>query len=416
MHDGEISVGREYGSTVVHLGTPDPLLEGFMEPVNEWMSHGLAVARKPPGWQIISYTSEIPVAGASNPVKKLWGLQWHPEVSHSEKGFKVIENFVYGICGCKPGKIPDVTFQDLTHNIKRMVRDSKAIVALGSGLESLVTACIAQRALHERVTGVHIEHELQPSQTFEVIRDYLENIGIPIVTVKSDGRFLEKLKSVIDPEEKRWKVGEEYSRILEEVADDYGAEYLIQGTVYPEVVESGCVSFSQLIKTHHNLLPSLLPSSLKVVNPLGELYRDEVKRIGVQLGLPEHLTSLKPSFGFGTAFRIIGEVSSKKIDILRQANDILTEEVERSRVDNLWQCFAVLTDTFSTGVKGDERTYGYTVAVRMMESLDAMTANFYHAPWSLLESISTRITNEIPQVTRVVYDISNKPPSTIEWE
>jgi GMP synthase (glutamine-hydrolysing) len=298
------------------------------------------------------------------------------------------------------------------------VGDSKAIIALSGGVDSSVAASIAARAIGDRLVAVHVDHGFMRMDESKAVEETFTGLGVDLVVVHARHRFLGRLRGVDDPEEKRKIIGEEFIRVFEAEARRAGAEYLIQGTIYPDRIESGFRRHSDRIKTHHNVAGIPLDIEFKeVIDPLRDLYKDEVRALGARLGLPETIVKRQPFPGPGLAVRIIGEVTEEKIGILRKADAIVCEEVEASPLrDTAWQYLAVLTDTKSTGVKGDERAYGATVAVRIVESVDGMTAGFAKAPWGVLERISTRITNEVPEVTRVVYDITHKPPSTIEWE
>jgi GMP synthase (glutamine-hydrolysing) len=308
--------------------------------------------------------------------------------------------------------------ESAVREIKQAIGESKAIIALSGGIDSSTTTALAAKAIGKNLTAVFVDHGFLRQNEAEFVRKTFENFGINFVMVEARERFLQKLKGVTDPERKRRIIGEEFVRVFEEEAKRVGAEYLIQGTIYPDRIESGFRKFSDKIKTHHNVAG--LPTKIEfkaVVEPLRDLYKDEVRKVAAKLGLPKEIVWRQPFPGPGLAVRVIGELTREKLDILRKADKIVTEEIEKAGLDSgLWQYFAVLTDTKSTGVKGDARAYGYTIAVRAVESREAMTANFAKIPYEVLERISTRITNEIPQVVRVVYDITHKPPATIEWE
>jgi len=322
------------------------------------------------------------------------------------------------VCKCEPEWVMEDFIERAVEEIRREVGDGKAIIALSGGIDSSTTAVLAARAIGDRLYAVFVDHGFMREGEPEQIREYFGKAIKNFIFVDAKKRFLDRLKGVTDPEQKRKIIGEEFVRVFEEVAREVGAEYLLQGTIYPDRIESGFRRFSDKIKTHHNVAG--LPSKMKfkkVVEPLRDLYKDEVREIAKRLGLPDEIVYRQPFPGPGLAVRVIGEVTEEKLKIVRRADKIVREEIERAGLARgLWQYFAVLTDTKSTGVKGDARAYGYTVAVRIVESRDAMTANFAKIPYDVLERISTRITNEIPEVTRVVYDITNKPPATIEWE
>jgi len=350
--------------------------------------------------------------------KEIYGLQWHPEVAHTERGTHMLRNFVFKVCGCKPNWRPLDRVEEAVAEIKATVSDGKAIIALSGGVDSSVAAALAGKALGDRLVAVHVDHGLMRMNESEEVEKAFTGRGVNLVVVQAKERFLERLQGVTDPEEKRMIIGEEFIRVFEDEARKVGAEYLIQGTIYPDRIESGITRNSDTIKTHHNVGGLPLQMEFKaVIDPLRDLYKDEVRALGERLGLPRELVWRQPFPGPGLAVRVMGPVTEEKLEALRRADFIVVEEVEKHPFkEHLWQYFAVLTDTKSTGVKGDERAYGWTIAVRMVESIDAMTASFSKAPWEVLERISNRIGNEIPSVTRIVYDVTHKPPSTIEWE
>ena len=420
IHGGEVRRGerREYGITYVKIDKPVGVLKGMGPIERVWMSHGDTVFKLPPEFEILAHTDITPIAAFRHRVKPLYGLQWHPEVAHTERGGEMLANFLFEVCHCKANWRPEDTVEKAIREIREVVGDSKAVIAVSGGVDSTVAAVLASKALGDRLIAVHVDTGLMREGESREVADALKRLGVNLIVVDARERFLKRLKGVIDPEEKRRIIGEEFIRVFEDEARRVGAEYLIQGTIYPDRIESGFRRYSDKIKTHHNV--GGLPSKMEfkaVVEPLRDLYKDEVRRLGERLGIPVSIVRRQPFPGPGLAVRIIGEVTEEKLELLRRIEGIVEEEVEKAGVHgDLWQYFAVLTDTKSTGVKGDERAYGWTVAVRMVESVDGMTASFYKAPWTLLERISTRITNEVPEVVRVVYDITHKPPSTIEWE
>ena len=420
IHKGDVRKGtvKEYGSRTAYIDRAEGILEGmeFQEPV--WMSHGDTVYSLSSCFHVLAHTDSAPVAAFSYPEKGVYGLQWHPEVKHTTHGDKMLHNFVFDICKAKPNWRPADVIEDSVKTIKSQVGNGRAIIALSGGIDSSVAAAIVSKALGDRIMAVHVDQGLMRMDESRLVKEAMEKIGVNVKVVDAKARFLRRLKGVVDPERKRKIIGEEFIRVFEEEARAFGAEYLVQGTIYPDRIESGITRHADTIKTHHNVGGLPLHMEFKgVVEPLKDLYKDEVRALGTKIGLPKELVWRQPFPGPGLAVRIVGEVTEEKVDILRRADDIVTGEVERSEIAGVpWQYFAVLTDTKSTGVKGDERAYGTTVAIRIVESVDAMTANFTRAPWDLLERISNNITNGIPQVTRVVYDITNKPPSTIEWE
>ncbi|MCS7114640.1 MAG: glutamine-hydrolyzing GMP synthase [Nitrososphaerota archaeon] len=409
---------REYGATYVVIDNPVGILKGLNRREKVWMSHGDAVFSVPSEFEVLAHTENCPVAAFRHKEKPIYGLQWHPEVVHTEKGLQMLRNFLFEICHCKANwKMEDVVEQ-MIREVKAEVGDGKAITALSGGIDSSVATVVAAKAIGNRLTAVFVDHGFMRENEPEFVRTIFQNFKINLVIVNAKERFFEKLKGVTDPEVKRKIIGEEFIRVFEEVAEKTGAEHLIQGTIYPDRIESGFRKFSDKIKTHHNVagLPTRFKFK-KIVEPLRDLYKDEVRKVAALLGLPKEIVFRQPFPGPGLAVRVVGEITEEKVEIARKADRIVREEIEKSGLKNrLWQYFAVLTDTKATGVKGDARAYGYVVAIRAVESREAMTASFAKIPYRLLEKISTRITNEVPRVVRVVYDITHKPPATIEWE
>jgi len=420
MHGGEVRRGeiREYGITDAVVNSPVGVLKGMDPDERVWMSHGDTVFGVPEEFEVLAHTEISPVAAYRHRSKPLHGLQWHPEVVHTRRGREMLMNFILDVCGCNQNWRPTGFIERSIEEIRAIVGESRAIIALSGGVDSSVAAALAAKALGDRLTAVHVDHGLMRMDESDAVEKAFSGMGVDLVVARVQGRFLDKLRDIADPEEKRKIIGEEFIRVFEAEARRTGAEYLIQGTIYPDRIESGFRSHSDKIKTHHNV--GGLPLDIEfeaIVEPLRDFYKDEVRALGARLGLLLSIVERQPFPGPGLAVRIIGEVTPGKVDILRRADAIVCEEVEASSLrETAWQYLAVLTDTKSTGVKGDERDYGATVAVRIVESVDGMTASFSKAPWEVLERISTRITNEIPGVTRVVYDITHKPPGTIEWE
>jgi GMP synthase (glutamine-hydrolysing) len=409
---------REYGATYVTIDRPVGVLKGLGRKERVWMSHSDAVFSVPEEYEVLAHSENCPVAAFRHREKPVYGLQWHPEVVHTENGVLMLRNFLFEVCGCKANWKVENLVNKIIEEIRFETGGSKAIIALSGGVDSSVTTALAAKAIGNRLTAVFVDHGFMRENEPESVENFFKGMGINLMVIDAKDRFLKKLRGIIDPEMKRKIIGEEFVRVFEEVAEKIGAECLIQGTIYPDRIESGFRRFSDKIKTHHNVAG--LPARVKfrkIVEPLRDLYKDEVRRIGEALGLPRELVYRQPFPGPGLAVRITGEVTREKVEVVRKADRIVREEVERSGLkERLWQYFAVLTNTMATGVKGDARAYGYVVAVRIVESSEAMTASFAKIPYEALESISTRITNEIPEVARVVYDITHKPPATIEWE
>ena len=409
---------REYGIAYVAIDKPAGVLKGLSKKEKVWMSHGDTVFTMPAEFEVLAHTENCPVAAFKHKEKPIYGLQWHPEVIHTENGVLMLRNFIFEVGKCEANwKMEDI-IEKMIKEITAEVGNGKAIIALSGGIDSSVATALAAKAIGNRLTAVFVDHGFMREDEPEFVKNVFQKFKINLTMVDAKKRFLEKLEGITDPERKRKIIGEEFIRVFEEVAEKTGAEYLVQGTIYPDRIESGFRKFSDKIKTHHNVAG--LPTKIKfkkIVEPLRDLYKDEVRKVAKILGLPKEIVFRQPFPGPGLAVRIIGELTEEKVKIAKKADKIVREEIEKSGLEeNLWQYFAVLTDTKATGVKGDARAYGYVVAVRIVESQEAMTASFAKIPYEVLERISTRITNEISEVTRVVYDITHKPPATIEWE
>jgi GMP synthase (glutamine-hydrolysing) len=409
---------REYGIAEVNVDKAEGVLKGLGAKETAWMSHGDTVAALPPDYEVLAHTDSCPVAAYRHKQNAIYGLQWHPEVVHTKHGTQMLHNFVFDVCHATANWNVEDVIEKMVKEIKADVGDSEAIIGLSGGIDSSVATALAAQALGNKLTAVFVDHGFMREGEPEAIQQTFSKFDIKFVMANAQQRFMEKLKGVSEPERKRKIIGEEFIRVFEEIADKSGAQYLLQGTIYPDRIESGFRKNSDVIKSHHNVAG--LPTNIKfkkIVEPLRDLYKDEVRKVATMLGLPKELVNRQPFPGPGLAVRIIGDLTEEKVRIAKKADAVVREEIEKScAAENLWQYFAVLTDTKATGVKGDARAYGYVVAVRAAESREAMTANFAQIPYPVLEKISTRITNEIPEVTRVVYDITHKPPATIEWE
>src|SRR5690606_13768376 len=392
-----------------------------------WMSHNDGVSRAPSGFTVLASTADTTVAAFENVERKLAGVQWHPEVAHSEYGQQVLEHFLYDIAGCRPTWTMVNIVDEAVADIRSRIGDKRAICGLSGGVDSAVAAALVQRAIGDRLTCVFVDPGLmREGEPEQVERDFVEATGVKLKVVNAADRFLARLAGVSDPEQKRKIIGREYIRAFEtaareivaEAGEDGNVEFLVQGTLYPDVVESGGGEGAATIKSHHNV--GGLPDDLQfeLVEPLRWLFKDEVRRVGEQLGLPPELVWRHPFPGPGLAIRIIGDVSRERLEILRKADAIVREETTAAGLDkDIWQFPVVLlADVRSVGVQGDERTYGHPVVLRPVTSQDAMTADWARLPYDLLERMSTRITNEVREVNRVVVDITSKPPGTIEWE
>jgi GMP synthase (glutamine-hydrolysing) len=414
----EPAVCKEYGIAQVEIGKPVGVLEGLSRKERVWMSHGDTVFAMPSEFEVLAHTESCPVAAFKHKEKPIYGLQWHPEVIHTENGMLMLRNFIFGVCKCEANWQMGDIIEKMVKEIKAEAGEGKAIIGLSGGIDSSVATALAAQALKDRLTAVFVDHGFMREGEPEAIEGAFQKFEINFVRANAQERFMKKLDGVTDPEKKRKIIGEEFIRVFEEEAAKTGADYLIQGTIYPDRIESGFRKHSDKIKSHHNVAG--LPAKIKfkkILEPLRDLYKDEVRKVAKMLGLPQAIVNRQPFPGPGLAVRIIGELTEEKVKVAKKADKIVTEEIEKNGLaENLWQYFAVLTDTKATGVKGDSRAYGYVVAVRAAESREAMTASFAQIPYPVLEKISTRITNEIPEVTRVVYDVTHKPPATIEWE
>lgn len=409
---------REYGVIRPKIVEKGGLLKGVETGEKAWTSHGDIVQKLPSDYRVTAKTKNCPIAAFALNENKIYGIQWHPEVAHTEYGDQIFQNFLFDICDCKPTWRMENFTEKAIRDIKNKVRESKCIVAMSGGIDSSTAAVLASRAVGENLIAVFVDHGFMREDEKEKIAETFKNFKMKLIVLDETERFLKALAGVVDPEEKREIIGEKFVRVFEEVAEDAGAEYLIQGTIYPDWIESGTENHSEKIKSHHNV--GGMPTELEfkeVIEPLKNLYKDEVRQIAKSLGMPSKIVDQQPFPGPGLAVRIVGEVSQEKLRVLKRADAIFRKEVENEGLNNeLWQYFAVLPGTGSTGVKGDSRAYGYTVALRAVESEEAMTASFAKLPYDFLERVSTKITNEIPEIIRVVYDITHKPPATIEWE
>jgi len=420
---------REYGRTPVTVSSPGTLLADVPASHKVWMSHGDSVTRAPDGFTLLASTDVTPVAAFENLDTRQAGVQWHPEVLHTEHGQQVLEHFLHDIAGCRPTWTMVNIVEEQIERIRTQIGiDGRAICGLSGGVDSAVAAAIVQRAIGDRLTCVFVDHGLlRKGEAEQVERDFVAATGVDLHVVDAEKRFLDALAGVSDPEEKRKIIGREFIRVFEaaeaEVLGDAAAggikvAYLVQGTLYPDVVESGGGAGASNIKSHHNV--GGLPDDLEfeLVEPLRTLFKDEVRLVGEQLGLPSEIVWRQPFPGPGLGIRIIGEVTRERLDILREADAIAREELTRAGLDReIWQMPVVLlADVRSVGVQGDGRTYGHPVVLRPVTSEDAMTADWARLPFDVLERISTRITNEVPEVNRVTLDVTSKPPGTIEWE
>lgn len=411
---------REYGKAVIAVDQASSLFSGLDREISVWMSHGDSVESLPDGFHVIGSTPNTPIAAIADDLNKRYGVQFHPEVAHTAQGTSIIRNFLFSVCGCSQWWTPGSMVEQSVKDIRERVGSSKALLALSGGVDSSVAAVLVNRAIGDQLTCVFVNTGLlRKGEVEQVLSTIRDTFGVRLVYVDAEDRFLRCLDGVTDPEQKRIIIGNEFIRVFDEEANKIGGvECLVQGTLYSDVVESsGEAGSTARIKSHHNVggLPDVM--QLKLIEPFRYLFKDEVRRIGKELGLPDTVINRHPFPGPGLAVRIIGPVTRKALSTLREADAIVTEEIKRAGLyDDIWQAFAVLTNVQTVGVMGDERTYFNVVAVRAVHSEDGMTADWVHLPYDLMESISNRIINEVPGVSRVVYDISSKPPSTIEWE
>jgi GMP synthase (glutamine-hydrolysing) len=423
---GEVKQGkkREYGKAELIIDDETNVFAGLPKQIQCWMSHGDTVIKPPKGFKQLAHTSNTKFAAIGNPKNKLFGVQFHPEVVHTPKGIEIIKNFVYIICDCKPTWTTANFIDEQVKDIKRSTGKDKILCALSGGVDSTTVSALVHKAIGDQLTCMFIDQGFMRKNESKKIEElFTKKFKINFIHINASKRFFDKLKGVVDPEQKRKIIGENFIRTFEEEAKKLGdIPYLAQGTLYPDVIESAVPGtttgkVAKKIKTHHNVggLPEKM--GFKLVEPLRLLFKDEVRTLGRELRVPEEIISRQPFPGPGLAIRIIGEVTPERVKILQEVDDIVVSEIKNAGFyKKLWQAFAVLLPIRTVGVMGDKRTYLNTVAIRAVNSTDAMTADWARLPYELLEKISNRIVNETPEVNRVVYDISSKPPSTIEWE
>ena len=413
---------REYGKTEVMVDKSSPLFTNVEEKTICWMSHFDYISKVADGFKIIAHTADCPVAAAQNAEKNLYAIQFHPEVLHTQEGTKMLYNFVREVCGCAGTWKMDAFVENTIKEIKEKVGDGKVLLALSGGVDSSVAAGLLSRAIGKQLTCVFVDHGLLRKDEGDEVENVFGpngNFDLNFIRVNAQERYYSKLAGVTEPEKKRKIIGEEFIRVFEEEAKKIGAvDFLAQGTIYPDVVESGLGGESAVIKSHHNVggLPDFVDFK-EIIEPLRDLFKDEVRKAGLELGIPKHLVFRQPFPGPGLGIRIIGEVTAEKVRIVQEADAIYREEIAKAGLDrSIGQYFAALTNMRSVGVMGDERTYDYAVALRAVNTVDFMTAESADIPFAVLQTVMSRIINEVRGVNRVFYDLTSKPPGTIEFE
>lgn len=410
---------REYGLASLQVDGPETALFADLPATQSvWMSHGDLVTVVPAGFKITARSGDCPIAAMEYPAKQFYGVQFHPEVKHSTYGLELLRNFAYNICGCSDRWRMETFIDQEIQKIRALVGDKKVLLALSGGVDSSVVGVLLQRAIGDQLTSIFVDHGLlRKGEGDQVMESLSGKFGLNIIRVNAQDRFLEKLKGVSDPEQKRKIIGNEFIYLFDDEAKKLqNIEFLAQGTLYTDIIESGTET-AETIKSHHNVggLPEEM--AFQLIEPLKTLFKDEVRALGIELGMPHELVWRQPFPGPGLAIRVLGDITQEKLEIVRESDAILREEIKIAGLEgDIWQYFTILTGLRSVGVMGDSRTYDYTIAIRAITSIDGMTADFARIPWDLLQRISVRMVNEVKHINRVVYDITSKPPATVEWE